>query len=176
MSDHLAPDEEYERRFLVDDLRILEGVEHYREIQQAYLWVDGGYAIRVRLIRDPVASGEDGNCVAYLTLKGPRERPRDQMRYEAEREIDVRHAEAIISIAPHVVTKRRYSIIAGETFDIDFFTGRNEGLVIAEFEASPQAVARLQKPWFASREVTFDQRYSNDGLAISPWRNWPEHQ
>lgn len=172
MSDQLTPHEEHERRFLVDDLSVLDGASYFSEIEQAYLWADGGYAVRVRVIR-PSDSSSRVEANAFLTLKGPRELPRDYMRYEVEHPIDLRHAEAIINLAPHVVTKRRYSIISEhQTYDIDVFTGRNEGLVIAEFEGSAQAVARARKPWFASKEVTQQRRYSNDELAMHPYRTW----
>lgn len=59
-------------------------------------------------------------------------------------------------------------------FDVDVFTGRNEGLVIAEFEGSAAAVAQMRKPWFASREVTRDQEYSNDALAKQPYATWSQ--
>lgn len=168
-SDSLPAHEEHERRFLVDDLTILEGATH-QEIKQAYLWAEGGYAVRVRLTH---SSGIGEEPHAYLTLKGPRDSHNPYMRYEVEQVIDPAHAEEIIQRAEHVVTKRRYAVIAeGKTFDVDVFTGRNEGLVIAEFEGSPKAVAQMNRPWFTSKEVTQDARYSNDRLAISPFKEW----
>lgn len=168
-SDSLPAHEEHERRFLVDDLTIIEGAI-YQDIKQAYLWAEDGYAVRVRLTH---SSDLDEEPHAYMTLKGPRDSNNPYMRYEVEQVIDPTHAEEIIQRAEHVVTKRRYAVIAeGKTFDVDVFTGRNEGLVIAEFEGSPKAVAQMNRPWFASKEVTQDTRYSNDRLAISPFKEW----
>ena len=171
MTDTLPPHEEHERRFLVDDLTILEGATH-QEIKQAYLWAEDGYAVRVRLTHSSDL-GEEPH--AYLTLKGPRDSHNPYMRYEVEQVIDPAHAEEIIQRAEHVVTKRRYAVIAeGKTFDVDVFTGRNEGLVIAEFEGSPKTVAQMNRPWFTSKEVTQDTRYSNDRLAFRPFETWEE--
>ena len=178
MSDHLTPHAEYERRFLVTDpiQTLFEGVAHPQEIEQAYLWTEGGYAVRVRVIRNPSADDSDSSH-AFLTLKGPREKPHDYMRYEVEQPIDLRHAEAIVALAEHVVTKSRYPIVAeGNTFEVDVFHGANEGLIIAEFEASAQAVARLRKPWFAAREITHESRYSNDELAVHPYQEWENYK
>lgn len=170
-ADHLPANEEHERRFLVEDLSILKG-SPYVEIKQAYLWTSEGYAVRVRLSRNPDAGPTD-NTHAYLTLKGPRQTTNPSMRYEIEQIIDPHHAEEIIRRATHVVTKRRYAVISeGSTFDIDVFTGDNEGLVIAEFEGSPTAVAKLRKPWFASKEITKETQYNNDELATKPYITW----
>lgn len=171
MTDTLPPQEEHERRFLVDDLTILEGAI-YQDIKQAYLWAEDGYAVRVRLTHSSDL-GEEPH--AYMTLKGPRDSNNPYMRYEVEQVIDPTHAEEIIQRAEHVVTKRRYAVIAeGKTFDVDVFTGRNEGLVIAEFEGSPKAVAQMSRPWFTSKEVTRDSRYNNEKLAIDPYVTWQE--
>lgn len=167
--DSLPAHEEHERRFLVDDLSILEGAP-YQEIEQAYLWAEGGYAVRVRLTRSPSAPQD---IQAFLTLKGPRDKTNPYMRYEVEQLIDPAHAEAIVRTAKHVVLKKRYAVISGDvTFDVDVFQGKNEGLVIAEFEGSAKAVAQMECPWFASREVTQDKRYSNDRLAVFPYSEW----
>ena len=95
------------------------------------------------------------------------------MRYEVEQLIDPAHAEAIVRTTQHVVLKKRYAVISGEmTFDVDVFQGKNEGLVIAEFEGSAKAVAQMERPWFASEEVTQDKRYANDRLAMRPFSEW----
>lgn len=169
--DQLPANEEHERRFLVDDLSILAS-SSYVEIEQAYLWASDGYAIRIRLTRAPDTE-PDSEARAYLTLKGPRQTANAYMRYEVEQVIDPHHAEEVIQRAEHIVTKRRYAVTSeGSTFDIDVFTGVNDGLVIAEFEGSPSAVAKLRKPWFASREITTERRYNNDELAIKPYTTW----
>lgn len=170
LADQLPTNEEHERRFLVEDLSVLRG-SPYLEIEQAYLWACEGYAVRVRLTRNPEDAGTDGQ--AYLTLKGPRAVGDAYMRYEVEHVIDPCHAAEIVRRAEHIVTKRRYTVVSqGSTFDVDVFTGANEGLVIAEFEGSPAAVAKLRKPWFASQEVTKDSRYNNDELAMNPYTTW----
>ncbi|TWP34415.1 hypothetical protein [Leekyejoonella antrihumi] len=165
MTDALEDDVEYERRFLVADLAVLNGVEDYEQIEQAYVWKAGGYAIRVRTIRrsdDPT-----GETQASFTLKGPR---KDAHRYELEQPMDPGHAHAIAEVTPHRIRKKRYAkITEGNTWVIDVFEGANHGLIIAEFEAGRGAVGSLKKPWWAGEEVTEDVRYNNEELAANPW-------
>lgn len=164
MSDVLD-DNEYERRFLVEDLSVLRGVEDYDEIDQAYLWAEGGYAVRVRGIWDKDADSEQAQ--AFLTLKGPRA---NASRYEVEVPIALDHARQLVALAPQSVRKKRYGIISeGNPWVVDVFEGSNKGLVIAEFEASRTAVENLKKPWWAGEEVTEDPRFNNEALAANPW-------
>jgi adenylate cyclase len=164
MSDILGEDE-YERRFLVEDRAVLEGVTDYEEIDQAYLWAAGGYAVRVRGIWQSGDSVESTQC--FLTLKGPR---KDAHRYEVETPISADHARQIVKLARTGIQKKRYGVISeGNTWIIDVFEGNNEGLIVAEFEASKGAVETLKKPWWAGAEVTNDSRYNNEELAVTPW-------
>ena len=168
MSDVLTADE-FERRFLVSDLSIIKGAE-FETIQQAYVWAAEGYAIRVRVITRVDENRSQDR--AFLTLKGPRY---DFHRYEAEIGIDPAHGNAIVAISPTVITKRRYGLISERnTWVVDVFEHENEGLVIAEFEASESAVNLLKVPWWAGKEVTADLRYSNENLAVTPWTTWAD--
>ncbi len=160
---------EHERRFLVTDHQLLKHLTGY-EIEQAYLWSQGGYAIRVRRQRRLDDTGGLVDAPAMLTAKGPREH---FTRWEAEQHIPLKHATAIIELAHHRIEKTRYPVISeGNTWDVDVFHGANEGLILAEFEASPSAVAKIHKPWWCGDEVTHDTRYNNENLAVAPWGHW----
>lgn len=161
MKDSLTEDE-FERRFLVAELAILDGAQ-YQEIHQAYIWKGNGYAVRVRAVREPGA--ERGE--ASFALKGPRGRNHRYSRFEAEMPLDYDHAVSVAAALSAVIIKRRYAVISeGNPWMIDVFDGKHTGLVIAEFEASRIAVERLRAPWWAGREVTADTRYSNEELAF----------
>lgn len=164
--DALPAHEEFERRFLVDDKTILESALTFEHIQQAYLWAEGGYAVRVRITKSSDPEGDSPS--ALLTLKGPREHGH---RYEVEVPIDLQHAEAIVKESQRVITKRRHQVLSEEDlWEIDVFDGDCRGLVVAEYEASEGLVGRLKAPWWAGREVTQLREYDNERLASQPRR------
>ena len=161
---------EHERRFLVTDLSILKRSVG-AEIEQAYLWNAGGYAVRVRRTRSVDESGKVDEEPALFTLKGPR---KGFTRFEAEMEIPVDRAAELIELSPHRIVKTRYGVISeDETWAVDVFHGASEGLVIAEFEAGVEAVTALRHgPAWCGREVTQDVRYNNEYIARNPWPSW----
>jgi adenylate cyclase len=165
MSTREDPNSEYERRFLVSDTAPLRGARGDR-IEQGYLWAKDGYAVRVRL----TSNEEDSDALAFFTLKGPRAR---NVRFELEQPLPISEARALYQRSSYRVSKMRYPVISeGETWVVDVFEGANEGLVIAEFEASRAAVAWARKPWWCSTEITGDRRYDNENLAREPYQQW----
>ena len=70
---------------------------------------------------------------------------------------------------PHVV-KRRYSVPeeGGLTWEIDFFEGDNDGLVMAELEVE-SADDEFVRPDWLGQDVTDDGRFGNGSLARNPW-------
>lgn len=166
---------EHERRFLVGEPQILEGHEGH-EITQAYIWSRGGYAVRVRRTQARNSEGHLEDTLYLLTMKGPR----DVNGSRIEEEFEIRNeqlARDIINSTDTVVSKQRFAIVSeGNTFEVDVFSGLNQGLIIAEFEASERDVALLRKPWWAGTEVTADPRYNNENLAAHPWSSWPENR
>ncbi len=165
---------EHERRFLVGDPSIIRGHEGINIIQ-AYIGDSEGWAYRLRWtqIRDEDGTVHDGPFVD--TWKGPKSA--DGARLEYEREFPADTARKIISAFPHIVSKQRYLIVSeGYTWEVDQFAGKNEGLIIAEFEGSQREVAFVKRPQWCSEEVTNDHRYNNENLAKNPWQTWPENQ
>ena len=156
---------EYERRFLVEDRSILDGTS-YETIDQGYLWAKGGYAVRVRLTTPDNPTEIDWSSPGIFTLKGPR---KDSRRLEIERSIPRADADMLLSLCNYRITKRRHALIhQNDVWMVDDFLGDNEGLLLAELEGSPETVAALKKPSWATREVTDDRRYDNEQLARNP--------
>lgn len=161
-------DYEFERRFLVEDISILKDV-HGDRVEQGYLWAREGYVVRVRL-----TWAEDGDePIAFFTLKGPR--IGEGMRFEREQDIPLPHARALYELSTFRVSKMRYAVISeGRPWVVDVFEGDNDGLIIAEFEASAAEVATVRPPWWCSREITPERRYDNESLAREPYKSWQE--
>lgn len=153
---------EIERKFLVNDYsyRLLTTGILYR---QGYISTDPEKVIRVRIV------GNGG----YLTLKGL---SKGAVRSEFEYEIPLSDAQELISlmcIGP-IIEKTRYTMeYEGMTWEIDEFTGDNEGLCIAEIELESEDQAFLLPPW-AGREVTHDPRYYNANLVNAPYKTWAD--
>lgn len=157
---------EYERRFIVKDTSVLEGLP-FVHIEQGYVWEREGYAIRVRLTSSSSSSGEDDSRgIAEFALKGPRA---NASRYELENPIPFDIAHDIIRLSEFRVVKRRYKL-TDETgsWTIDEFLEANRGLFVAEFESDKISVQHLNPPGWVGLEITDDRRYDNEQLARNP--------
>ena len=150
---------EIERKFLVRDMSVLDGVEGV-PYRQGYLSTDPERTVRVRRAGDH----------AFLTIKGL---SRGATRAEFEYAIPVDDAEAmLLQCLPPIVSKVRHRIPhAGLTWEVDVFGGENEGLVVAELEIPSEATEVTIPPWLGD-EVTGDPRYFNANLVSRPYRDW----
>ena len=152
---------EIERKFLVKGTgwRTGQGVEY----RQGYL-----STVKERTVRVRRAGGK-----AYLTMKGVAV---GATRSEYEYEIPVKDADEILErlCQRPLVEKRRFRVeYAGLTWEIDEFSGENEGLVIAEVELTSENRPVQQPPW-VGKEVTDDPRYFNANLVGHPYRQWSD--
>jgi adenylate cyclase len=152
---------EIERKFLLNEaawnaLQKPAGV-HYR---QGYILSEESRTIRARV------AGTKG----YITLKG---KAQGISRDEFEYEIPVHEAEEILtSFARNGTEKTRYRISnAGHIWEVDVFTGDNEGLIVAEIELGSEDETFAKPEWIA-QEVTDDTRYYNSNLAVHPFKHW----
>ncbi len=138
---------EIERKFIVKDVSILEGLEG-RHIIQGYLSVLP-VVTRVRIRGDE----------AFLTIKArPNGISCDEFEYAIP--LDDAH-EMLVHCGDWVLEKTRYAIPFGERlFEVDVFHGRHAGLVIAEVEL-PSVDALVALPAWVGDEVSGDVRYSN---------------
>ena len=143
---------EIERKFLVDADKISALKFSDEEIiAQGYLSTEP--TVRVRL----------KNNRGYLTIKSVTV---GISRQEFEYEIPARDAEELLTLCGERVLKkiRRKISYGGHVWEVDFFGGRHEGLILAEVELnSPDESVDL--PDWISREVSDDERYFNSNLS-----------
>ena len=167
---------ERERRFLVRDASIVEG-HSWKFITQAYFPAPAGFGVRVRIVQHlQQPAGPSGKDVwvgesAFLGVKGPRVAGE---RWEEELPLkDVESAKVLVAASDFVVQKRRYSFVdAGATWEVDIFFGANAGLVIAELEGKGDWIWQVAAPEWSLREITFDEPYNNEQLAVRPISTW----
>ena len=155
--EHASPGVEIERKFLVDEPPGDLGQYPADRVEQGYLAVaDDGVEVRLRRRGDRT----------LLTVKsGP-----GQVRVEEEMPIEARRFETLWPLTEgRRVVKTRYlvPIEPGLTAELDVYTGDLDGLLTAEVEfPSERASADFVPPAWLGREITGDERYANQSLAV----------
>lgn len=153
--------QEIERKFLLknDNWRKDAGVAvSYR---QGYISTAKERTVRVRI------RGDQG----FLTIKGV---SRGICRTEFEYEIPLLDATEMLDqlCDRPLIEKQRYIVNAsGVVFEIDVFSGENEGLVLAEVELKSEDQTFPIPDWLGN-EVSDDPRYFNSNLSRNPCCNW----
>ncbi|NOR51427.1 MAG: CYTH domain-containing protein [Gammaproteobacteria bacterium] len=151
---------EIERKFLID-LDILGELTDGMSIKQGYIATQDYTAVRVRI--------KDAN--AWLSLKG---KVTGISRLEFEYPIPVAEAEEIMTklCSGGIVEKTRYELkVNNHLWEIDIFSGDNEGLVVAEVELEDEDEP-LELPEWIVQEVTEELRYYNVNLLELPYKAW----
>ena len=150
---------EIERKFLVKEERWRPKEEGVR-IAQGYLSTVPERTVRVRI------KGRQG----YLTVKGKNE---GISRKEFEYEIPLEDAEELLKLSESaILEKRRYrEMVEGHIWEVDVFSGDNEGLFLAEIELQYENES-FKKPEWLGEEVSEDSRYYNSNLSRQPYRKW----
>lgn len=150
---------EIERKFLVHADLIPEAGQTIPMVQ-AYLCADPVRTVRVRV------AGEK----AWLTIKGGMT---GIARAEYEYAIPVEHAREMLKLSVgYPVEKVRHLIWEnGKKWEVDFFSGKNDGLVLAEVELDAEDEAVVLPNWIRE-EVTGDVRYHNSYLSEHPFTSW----
>jgi CYTH domain-containing protein len=151
---------EIERKFLVvdDAWRARSTGTAFR---QGYLSTVKERTVRVRAA---------GNC-GYLTIKGITV---GAVRSEFEYEIPRAEADQMLDelCERPLIEKTRYEIeVDALTWEIDVFTGVNDGLIVAEIELEDEA-QEIDLPEWVGVEVTDDPRYFNSNLIAHPFSEW----
>ena len=152
---------EIERKFLVlnEDWRGI--VESNMQIVQAYLATNEFSSTRIRIQNDK----------ANINIKSA---TLGISRTEFEYAIPVDDAQLMIDelcVKP-AIEKTRYIVIHMQhTWEIDVFSGDNEGLIVAEIELSSPDEA-FEKPSWLGEEVSHDKRYYNVCLIENPYKTW----
>ncbi|RZL15959.1 MAG: CYTH domain-containing protein [Pedobacter sp.] len=153
---------EIERKFLVkkdlwDALPKLE----QKDYKQGYLLNKDDRVVRIRI------AGDQG----YITIKGVAS---GISRLEFEYPIPKSEAEEMLAhFKPESTEKTRYRIPGGNnlTWEVDVFSGANQGLIVAEIELLSEDQT-FDLPDWIDVEVTDDERYSNSSLALHPYITW----
>jgi adenylate cyclase len=152
---------EVEHKFLLANDRWRAQVSRSEAFIQGYLASDSPSSIRVRIC------GER----AWLNIKSAT--PGTQ-RHEFEYAIPVADAEEMIrSLCRRpLIEKIRHFVVVGEhTWEIDEFSGDNQGLIVAEIELAAAGEA-FTKPDWLGEEVSDDLRYYNNSLVSHPYNTW----
>ena len=146
---------EIERKFLLK--RLPDGLTTFphEEIEQGYLALErGGVQVRLRK-KGPVRS---------LTYKRGEKNPRE------EREVRL-SGEQFDALWPATsgrrLTKIRYDVPWKQyTIEIDVYTGRHDGVIVAEVEfADEKSCAEFVPPEWFGEDVTGNARYRNVEMA-----------
>lgn len=153
---------EIERKFLVTSTAFLDEFHTKNRIIQGYLSSVPERTVRVR-IKD-----EKG----FLTIKG-KSSDSGMSRLEWEKEIALEEAEQLLLLCEAgVIDKIRYEIPVGKhLYEVDVFSGENEGLILAEIELQSENET-FEKPNWLGMEVTNDTRYYNAYLSQKPFKTW----
>ncbi len=153
---------EIERKFLIVGDRWRTAADAGQHYEQGYILSDPeNVTVRIRI------AGRQG----FLTLKGPTS---GISRSEMEYEIPVDEAEAMLEnfCGDRVVSKMRYLLkFNGLTWEIDEFSGKNKGLILAEIELETENQP-FEIPDWLGEEVSYDPRYFNAALARRPFSEW----
>ena len=153
---------EIERKFSVKNTTFLANAKESYKITQGYLNTDKNRTVRVRI------KGDKG----FITVKGISSADGLQ-RFEWEKEIDVKDAEALLLLCEDfVIDKTRYLFPFNDVvFEIDVFEGANKGLIIAEVELQTTD-QQFEKPDWLGEELTGDKRFYNAHLSNVPFSSW----
>ena len=154
--------EEIERKFLVESTDFIKESTVNNRIVQGYLNSNPERTVRVRI------KGNKG----FLTIKG-KGNENGTTRFEWEKEIALSEAEALLQLCESgIIDKIRYEIPLGKhTFEVDVFSGENQGLIIAEVELTFENEFFEQPNWLG-KEVTGDKKYYNSHLSEHPFCSW----
>ncbi len=154
---------EIERKFLVQNESWRESAHDPLSIRQGYVIGSAKASVRVRV----------GGTRAWLNMKSARV---GISRAEFEYEIPAADAEQILKtlcVRPLIEKTRYFVDHAGHRWEIDVFEGDNTGLVVAEIELRSEDETFQRPPW-AGKEVSDDQRYYNSSLVKRPYSHWRE--
>lgn len=151
---------EIERKFLVKNLDFIKESHKQTKIIQGFLNTDPYRTVRIRL------KGEKG----FITIKGIGNQS-GTSRLEWEKEISLSDAEMLLPLCePFPIEKIRYEVLFKNfLYEIDVFSGENEGLILAEIELTSEN-QYFEKPNWIGEEVTGQKEYYNSYLSKNPYK------
>lgn len=157
---------EIERKFLLVDDSWQAQADDGVPMRQGYLSTslpaqDVKSSIRIRI------AGEQANLNIKSATLGI-------TRQEYEYAIPLADANELLDTLADgpIIEKTRYHVQHGKhTWEIDVFTGDNQGLVVAEIELSDEQENFERASWLGE-EVSDDPRYYNVCLVKHPFKDW----
>jgi CYTH domain-containing protein len=133
-----------------------------KRYRQGYLSTEPERTVRVRTVDD---------TQGFVTVKGKTVGTR---RSEFEFAIPYDDAEDMLDtlcLRP-LIEKTRYRIAhAGLVWEVDEFTGDNDGLIVAEVELTDEN-QHIDMPDWVGKDVSDDSRYYNANLVACPFSQW----
>ncbi len=153
---------EIERKFLVKNIDFIKDSYKKHNIKQGFLNSNKNRVVRVRI----------QNEKSFLTIKGP-SNATGTTRFEWETEIPLHEGLQLFSLCEeNRIEKVRY-LVKQDThiFEVDVFSGKNKGLIIAEIELESELEV-FEKPSWIGEEVTGISMYYNTELSKNPFENW----
>ncbi len=163
---------EIERKFTITTLPTDLGIYEKKELEQGYLCTHP-----VVRIRKSVKKGEASYLLCYKSKLGLEQKADATAQVCREEELPLTkeaYEQLLSKVDGRVITKTRYLIPYGKyTIELDVFAGELTGLFFAEVEFPDEASAAafVAPEWFAE-DVTFDDRFKNNRLAL--WKEAPE--
>lgn len=132
---------------------------------QGYFSTNDSCSIRIRI------SGNE----AHLNIKSA---TLGIIRSEYDYPVPLNDAKEMLQslcIKPLIEKTRYYVPIDNHLWEIDVFSGENEGLVVAEIELESENET-INLPAWIGEEVSDDPRYYNVCLVKHPYRNWNDQK
>lgn len=147
---------EIERKFLVADDSWRAGAAPGQRFEQAIVFANGERSLRIRLI-----DGHKATLTLKIGIDGS-----SLTRHEFEYAVPAADAEELLTLATgNRISKTRYDVTQdGHIWEVDVYSGKLDGLVVAEVELESEDDDPALPPWLG-REVTGDRRFSNQALA-----------
>lgn len=155
---------EIEHKFLLANDEWRKEITRSVAYKQGYLSSVATSSIRIRV----------SDQHAWLNIKSA---TLGTQRQEYEYPIPLPDANEIIEQLcrkPLIEKTRHFILHDGNTWEIDEFTGDNQGLIVAEIELKEIGQPFTKPPWLGT-EVTHDLRYYNNNLASHPYSEWSEN-
>ncbi|MDA9180431.1 CYTH domain-containing protein [Emcibacteraceae bacterium] len=150
---------EIERKFLIYELPKEKPVKSHK-IRQGYVSREDGNSVRVR--------EKDGQFILSVKTNHA-EGGRNELEYNISKD----EGEVLFSSINHdVIEKTRNVYLINElTWEVDIFTGRNTGLIVAEIELD-DFNQDFDIPEWIGPEVTELSKFYNANLANRPFDQW----
>lgn len=152
---------EIERKFLVNHDNWRKDVTKSIHYIQGYFTTNASCSIRIRV------SGDKADLNIKSATLGI-------TRTEYEYPLPLEDANEMLDHLcnkPLLEKTRYYVQHQGHLWEIDVFTGDNEGLIVAEIELK-SAEEKFSLPDWAGKEVSDDPRYYNVCLVSHPYKDW----